>query len=130
MPLQKVDELAEVAMTAHHQQGEYEKALEAARLIQSVPRRAAKLQFLGYWKELADVTQVIHKPLPSLHTTSMHSPCRTQCRLPACRLESLGRQGWMHCGSFHWLLLYGHLWPVPDQLRQSVLLEVFKHRIV
>ncbi len=31
--LQKVDELAEIAMTAAHQQGEHEKAIEAARLI-------------------------------------------------------------------------------------------------
>lgn len=31
--LQKVDELAEIAMTAAHQQGQHEKAIEAARLI-------------------------------------------------------------------------------------------------
>ena len=67
--LQHMDELAEIAMTAHHQQGEHDKALEAARLIRSVPRQAAKLQTLGYWKELADLTQVIYKLLPSLHTT-------------------------------------------------------------
>lgn len=56
--MQHMDELAEIAMTAHHQQGEHDKALEAARLIRSVPRQAAKLQTLGYWKELADLTQV------------------------------------------------------------------------
>ncbi len=31
--LQQVDELAEIAMTAHYQQGEHDKALEAAQLI-------------------------------------------------------------------------------------------------
>ena len=55
---QKVDELAEIAMTAHHQQGEHDKAVEAARLIRSIFRREAKLRIHGYWKELADLTQV------------------------------------------------------------------------
>ena len=74
--LQKVDELAEIAMTAHQQQGEHDKAVEAARLIRSVLRRQEKLHIHGYWKELADLTQVIHKPLPSLHTTFFLC-CRT-----------------------------------------------------
>ena len=77
MPMQKVDELAEVAMTAYHKQGDHDKALEAARLIQSVPKRANQLQILGYWKELADVTQVSHKSLASLIPPAMCSRCRT-----------------------------------------------------
>lgn len=56
-------------MTAHCQQGEHDKALEAACLIRNVSQRAAKLQMHGYWKQLADLTQVIHKRLPSLHST-------------------------------------------------------------
>jgi hypothetical protein len=31
--MQKVDDLAEVAMTVHHQQGDHDKALKAAGLI-------------------------------------------------------------------------------------------------
>ena len=61
--LQRVDELAEIAMTAHHQQGEHGKAVEAARLIRSVTGREAKLRIHGYWKELADLTQVTQHAL-------------------------------------------------------------------
>lgn len=59
--LQNVDELAEIAMTAHHQDGEHSKAVEAARLIRSLPRRDTKLQLHGYWKELVQQTQVAHR---------------------------------------------------------------------
>lgn len=86
--MQHMDELAEIAMTAHHQQGEHEKALEAARLIRSVPRQAAKLQTLGYWKELADLTQVtLTSPCPACIPPGLSTCCRSHCRLAAHRLE-------------------------------------------
>lgn len=74
--LQKVDELAEIAVTAHNNQGEHDKAVEAAQLIRSVPRRMAKLQMHGYWKPLADLTQALHQPLPSLHIFLVLQPGR------------------------------------------------------
>lgn len=81
--LQKVDELAEIAVTAHNKQGEHDKAVEAALLIRSVPRRMAKLQMHGYWKPLADLTQAPLLPLPHLAKRLYHFPCcvRTDCRL-------------------------------------------------
>ena len=63
--MQKADELAEIAMTEHNKQGEHDKALEAARLIRSVSGRATNLQIYGYWKELADLTQVSISPCPA-----------------------------------------------------------------
>ncbi|DBA81851.1 TPA: hypothetical protein ACH3X1_007570 [Trebouxia sp. C0004] len=57
MAPEKVDELAEIAMTAAHQQDEHEKAIEAARLIRSASRREAKLRIHGYWKELSEQIQ-------------------------------------------------------------------------
>lgn len=56
--LQTVDELAEIAATAHNKQGEHSKAVEAACLIRSVPRRETKLELHGYWNALVNQTQV------------------------------------------------------------------------
>lgn len=56
--LQRVDELAEIAVMVHHQQGQHDKALEAASLIRSLSRREAKLRIHGYWREVADLIQV------------------------------------------------------------------------
>lgn len=85
--LQKVDELAEIAVTAHNKQDEHDKAVEAALLIRSVPRRMAKLQMHGYWKPLADLTQAPLQPLLHLAKRLDHSRgCRTECRLVAHRV--------------------------------------------
>ena len=60
--LQTVDELAEIAITAHNQQGEHSKAVEAACLIRSVPKRETKLELHGYWDALVNLTQVANRP--------------------------------------------------------------------
>ncbi|KAL0040884.1 hypothetical protein WJX79_008605 [Trebouxia sp. C0005] len=57
MSQEKVDELAAVAMTVHHQQGDHDKALKAAGLIRSLSKREEKLRSYGYWKEVADMMQ-------------------------------------------------------------------------
>ncbi|DBB04235.1 TPA: hypothetical protein ACH3X1_013259 [Trebouxia sp. C0004] len=56
MSQEKVDELAAVAMTVHHQQGDHDKALKAAGLI-SLSKREEKLRSYGYWKEVAEMMQ-------------------------------------------------------------------------
>ena len=85
-----MDELAEIAVTAHNKQGEHDKAVEAALLIRSVPRRMAKLQMHGYWKPLADLTQVLHYFLPQLATHGL------PCCIAGCRLFALGSMAAQH----------------------------------
>lgn len=62
-----MDELAEIAMTAHVQHGEHSKAVDAACLIRSVPRRETKLELHGYWDTLVKQTKVVKRPRPILH---------------------------------------------------------------
>lgn len=77
--LQTVDELAEIAATAHNQQGEHSKAVEAACLIRSVPRRETKLELHGYWNALVTQTQVANKPGSSITPLSISFAARLSC---------------------------------------------------